>query len=75
MDKFYAKTTEEYFQESERREKIYKDLCKISGDLCDKWMIDPSYHDAFFEVFLKLDPAYLDWKNGVCFDKIIEEIQ
>jgi hypothetical protein len=70
MNKFYAKTSEEFCEEKEKRHEIYKSLCEKSSELCEKWKRHECSHEEFFAVFKNVDPAYLDWCDGVCLCEI-----
>ena len=51
----------------ERREKIYRENCKKSGELWEKIKKNDTLenHRAFFDFFPNLDKSYLDWQEGV----------
>lgn len=70
MNKFVTFCEEEYHKEKEKREKIYENACKLSGDLWDFYEKNPSKenYDKFKKAYNEVDPAYLDWTENVIFE-------
>ena len=67
MDKFYTSNSDEYYAETDRREKIYRENCEISGKLWDEYEKNNSNenHRKFFDFFPNVDKSYKNWTEGV----------
>ena len=67
MDRFKTYTSDEFYEEKEKRKKQYEENCVKSGKLLDKYEKTQSRKDlrTFFDFFPNVDKSYKDWQDGV----------